>query len=618
MNNPIELLVPLGEGESHTSFCSRLAFQNCCKSVFEFCNDWGISARGLVDGTRDALMALASLGCASFESLWVSAIRRTADGYVCGDEFIAKPMLRRMRTMVCPACIAEDMECAGDLGPAAAYGRTAWLLRPVHTCPKHNLTLVEVARGYDGSQNGLDIHDFTQRIGDVAGKLDGWMEAARPAVPTPLELYVHRRLQGDAPMKASWLNTLPFYWAVRACEVVGAVDIGGSRVVFSNLGDEQWCEAGAAGFDRLAEGPEGLQPLLDRLFSQPNAGKGDIGPRTFLGPLYSWLIDRDEPDFAPLRSMVRETTLNRMAMPPEETMFGRPLGERRMHSVHSASKAFAIHPKRLRKLLRLAGFLDETSASLTNDLAVFPADAKALDFLALVRDAMTLKEGGEYINAPRVQIHLLHDSGLIVPFIRGRTGDGIKDHAFDRCALDAFLGRLLADATDLLPGEDDLVDIRAAAKRAQCLAADVVRMLLDRNLARVRKRPGVTGYMSVLVDPVEVRANLGIAARPGLSLHEVHRRMGWSRPVVVALIDHGHLPAKVITNPVTGMQQRIVDETDLDRFAARYVSLFALAKERSAHHLKLKQELDGAGIQPAFDTAQVPASFYERDGLPSP
>ncbi len=98
--------------------------------------------------------------------------------------------------MICPACIAEDVERWGDLGPAAAYGRTAWLMEPIHTCPKHNFTLVEVAYDYHGDgKNGLIIHDLTQRLGDVNGKLGEWIDAVRPAATTPLELYVHRRLR---------------------------------------------------------------------------------------------------------------------------------------------------------------------------------------------------------------------------------------------------------------------------------------------------------------------------------------------------------------------------------------------------------------------------------------
>ena len=74
----------------------------------------------------------------------------------------------------------------------------------------------------------------------------------------------------------------------------------------------------------------------------------------------------------------------------------------------------------------------------------------------------------------------------------------------------------------------------------------------------------------------------------------------------------------MVVNPITGMKQRIVEQADLEHFAAQYVSLLALAKERGVHFPKLKAALDGARIPPAFDTAQVPARFYLRSELPPP
>lgn len=610
------LSVPLGDGESPASFCSRLAFHACCDTVFEFCRDMGLSFRGVVDAEPDALALLAELGGTDVDALGRSAVRRNGSEYFCAEQVVSRPMLRLNRVRVCPACLADDLARNEHLGVAAAYGRSAWLLAPIRTCHLHSLSLIDVTDMVKG-RKGLAMHDFAQRVGGVIRDLDKWTAIARPAASSQLETYILRRLREQPSEGARWLDTIPIHGVAQVCEMVGAVELGGPKANYRSLGEDQRREAGGAGYRLLALGPDGLRSLVDRLFREPPPGKGDVGLSTFLGQLYRWLVARKDPGFEPLRDIIREMAPNRLAMHPKETIFRQPVGERRVHSVQSASREFSIHPKRLRKLLRQAGFLDEASDAMTNHLAVFPADAKAADFLSKLRESMSLKEAGTYINAPRVQMRLLHDSGLITPFVRGRRGDEIKDHAFHRGDLDTFLSRLLADAADVYEGDEEFCDIPQAARRSRCHAADIVRMVLERRLSRVRRRSGIRGYLSVLVDPVEARVAAGLGDRAGLSLAEVHRDMGWSRQVAKALVDHGHLASKIMTNPITGLRQHVVEPVDLEQFDGEYISLFCLARQRGLTMSRLMEDLEHRGIYPVFDIDEVPARFFRRAELPS-
>jgi len=615
----LALRIPVCEGESHTSFTSRLAHHNCCDSMFEFCNDWDISARRLINGERNTLMRIAHLGGVSVDALWASAIRWTNSGYLHGREIIAKPMLRRSQTMICPACIEDDLKRWNDLGSAAAHGRTTWLLEPIHACPKHNIALVDVTRDQnDENRNKLDVHDFTQRLGDVERNLGAWLDATRPMVPTSLERYVLNRLEGIPPPETPWLNAMKLYSVVTASEVIGAVDLHGPKVDLKRFGKIERRELGAVGFRYLQIGTDGARSLLERLFSEPSLGHGDIGPRSFLGQFYRWLTTNKSAEFDWLRDITREVTLHKMALDPSDTVFGNPIGERHLHSVHSSAKECGIHPKRLRKLLSLSGFLDKSSDGLPNHQVVFQPDARTQEFLLRVRRSMSLAEAGKYLNAPRVQAQLLYEAGLIVPFIRGGQGDGLKDHAFDQNELDTFLGQLSKQAKRRTVSSKNMFGIPAAAKRTRCSTIDIVRMLLDQKLTCVEKKPDVPGFMSILVPLDEVIANLGIEDRPGLSLEQVHKRMGWSCPVATALVKYGYLPSQIITNPINRRRQKVVEEQDLNGFNESYVSLFALAKERDCYYLELKRNLDRLGILPVFDRSQVPASFYLRASLPPP
>lgn len=303
--------------------------------------------------------------------------------------------------------------------------------------------------------------------------------------------------------------------------------------------------------------------------------------------------------------------LNVLPMEPTDELFGQPVGKRRLWSVRSAAIATGAHPKRLRKLLVAGGLIGSDCADQTDDRVIFPTDQAAEEFLGKVAGAMPLNEAGRYINAPRVQLRILFDGGFIRPFVTGAT-DVILDHAFAKQDLDDFLARLLVDSTDATAADTGLADIPTAARKARCSAADIVRLLLDRRLSRVRRRQDALGYMSVLVDPDEVRPLVFKETRDGLSIREAVARTHWSEPVLLALIDNGFLPSHVVQNPISHLSQRIVRPEDLETFMATYVSLHNLAKERGIHHLRLKTEIEAAGVRPAFSREAVPATFYRR------
>jgi hypothetical protein len=56
----------------------------------------------------------------------------------------------------------------------------------------------------------------------------------------------------------------------------------------------------------------------------------------------------------------------------------------------------------------------------------------------------------------------------------------------------------------------------------------------------------------------------------------------------------------------------VVPAEEVERFWKRYISLFALAKQQGRHFLKVKQELDATGIEPALDPGKIGATFYRR------
>jgi hypothetical protein len=80
--------------------------------------------------------------------------------------------------------------------------------------------------------------------------------------------------------------------------------------------------------------------------------------------------------------------------------------------------------------------------------------------------------------------------------------------------------------------------------------------------------------------------------------------------VAAALIKHGHLKTITVVNPINRCPTVVVPVEEVDRFAAEFVSLFALARQQGRHHMAVKKELDAAGVKPAFDPNKVGATFY--------
>jgi hypothetical protein len=224
---------------------------------------------------------------------------------------------------------------------------------------------------------------------------------------------------------------------------------------------------------------------------------------------------------------------------------------------------------------------------------------------------MSLPAAGKHINAPRVHRALLVKSGILAPCLSA-AGFGAVDQ-FALADLDDFLRRLLDSAEEVKKLKAGQFDIPGAAKRANCSAAEIVRFILDKKLKWVGRQAGVDGYLSVLVNLEEIRGLVRGEDHGGLTPYEVACTLGVTDRVARMLIRLGHLKTVSTINPINRCPQSVVMPAEVERFQRKYVSLFGLAKERGRHFRKLKQELDEAGVEPAFDVNKIGATFYRRD-----
>ncbi len=604
------LTLPLRKQETPESFCSRSALL-LGLSARAFSLDMGGPFQKIVDGEPVALETLARRTHSDFGQLAAGSITKTGERrYSFGGQALVRESLSRKTLCVCPRCLNHDMdEQDGPPGPRP-FGRTPWILGSVRTCPEHRIGLVTISK----DDHPHRVHDSAALVQPALPAL-AHLEAHAPRRDvSALEDHVITRCTAGAPDDVSFLNVLPLYAAVKACEVIGAIATHGTRVKAEHLSSDQWHGAGAAGFEIASEGEDSIRAFLAGLQDHLTSTKGDWGPRLAFGRLYEWLAhESDDPAYDPLRDIIRRHVVATMPLGRGDKVFGCEVRARQIHSVRSASLETGTHPKRLRKLLHAAGHITSEAMALSDARVMFDAEATQ-GFLERVSEAMTLREAAVYLNVPRPHDRLLFEAGFIVPFVRGGAGT-LNDHAFAKRDLDAFLERLLADASDVTQENKTLLSIPSAAKRVSCSAMEIVRLLLDRQLTRVRHRDDAPGYMSVLVDPKEVKPFVHGKVEGSITLREVERRLGTSTPVVKALIERGHLPSRIEINPVNRCPRKVVKQEDPDAFIARYVTLHAAAKDAGIHFMQLKSLLTSADIDPAFPPEIVHATFYDRKSV---
>jgi hypothetical protein len=602
---PLRHTVPLGVGETPPSFTSRLAAMRRL-SGRDFCLDFGTTFQAVVDGDPTAIAVVAAKGGVDPNLLSQHAFLRTGKRrYTFRGEVLVRSSLRRAAVAVCPDCLASDIAAAPHLRPAvAAFGRALCQIDAIRTCPVHSVPLAVIAEDLTPHT----LHDFSHHVGNAIASIGRLAGQAEHRLPTDLENYVIARLDGGR--HSPFLDSLELHAAIKFAEMTGAVELFGRTSNLKGLSDEEWRRAGASGFEIVNGGPVAIGAFLSKLQATFDYGRsGHLGPQALYGRLFQWLaFDAEDPAYNPVRDLVGKHIIDHLPLGPGDKVFDQMVVRRALHSIRTLHLETGLHPKRLRKLLRAAGIVKADQDPLVDANVIFPS-GEAYRVATRDRVSVSLIEVGRYLNLSRVQRSLLVEAGFLKPSL-GRTHGKLDQYA--TADLDEFLKRLLEGAVPIRKAKEGQVDIRTAAKRACCSAAGIVGFILDMQLKWVGRSVGVDGYQSVLVDLVEIRELVRGDGHGGLTQLQIAKALKTTDRVVRALIANDCLVAITVINPVNKCPQQVVLSVEVERFDREFVSLFALAKQRRQHFLKLKQEFDEAGVEPVFDVNKIGATFYRR------
>ncbi len=300
-----------------------------------------------------------------------------------------------------------------------------------------------------------------------------------------------------------------------------------------------------------------------------------------------------------------------------EVVLGRIVERRCIHSIRTAAVETGLHQQRLRRLLMEAGVVapeaPHKAGGRVNAAITFRA-ADAEVFFKEAADQLSLAEAGEHINAPRVQIKLLADSGLL----EGPGGSkGGKKRALTRAALDRFLCKLAARSGGETEAGGDVQNLPVAAHRANCGVIEIVRLVLDGRLSGVGSARGVTGYMAVLVSLDEVKRHVRGADLDGLAVAHLTGELGINWKVAYGLVRSGVLKTQTRRHPVHRASVEIVTWDNIAAFKRDYATLYTLAKEWGCHFTKVTATLSRLGVVPCLKKEQVGCTIYRRADVAS-
>lgn len=595
-------VLPVMPDETPVSYASRMAAR-IDRSLRTFLGKLAIPFQGLIDGNDGCVRALAEAAGLDVSVFAGSTIKRI-DGttYSVGSEQFRRDAINRSAVMVCRECIAEGLQ--GPMGAHGRYGRWFWQMASYRCCERHRSLLVSVG-GNGGAQR---LHDFAWHVdGSLAGLLASRSEKVEPEA-TALPEYIVQRIGGTAPR--SWLSSVPLDAVVKTMEMVGITMRSGVQANWKEVEGVEWLRAGSEAYRRLAGGPEHLAAFLRDL--RTSASASEFGLRKVYGSFYDYLDRHAGGGFEAILGIMREHIMATTSVGVGEVILGKPVVQRRLHSVRSASVEFGLHPKTLRKNLVDLGIIENIpSSQLPHDRALFDAVAHA-PLLQRLTEAMPRAEAQRYLGLSR-SLAFLVDPPYVQPLDHGSFGR--FENLFTRTELDRFAALVTAKATPPQPIDATLLPIGKLPAKVQKPLADIFALVLEGRLETIRWNGRMDGIGSLLVDPDEVR-RLMVAETDLMTVAEVKVALSCGLGTAGGLIASGELPSIVRTNALNHRPTRLVPRDAVASFGETYVSVHNLAREIGRHGKWLQHRLRKAAVPPALDADKVGSDFYLRTKVP--
>lgn len=586
--------------ESVQSYVARSAAFHIGERSTPFLRDIGIAPMTLVSGEPAAVERLSEVTGADHSNILsntaVRVGKRSYDlrGNILPAEFFARPA-----TAYCPACLKED-DAAG--GPAAVARRHRWIwsLDVVRTCPEHGLPLVRLPK----QAHDDELHELGIRAPAPGAALDREIDGLTLREVSPLQLYVVRRLEGEAGPE--WLDAQGLDIVVRASELLGAVIAFGIDRNLTTMTDDERDRAGRVGFSVMERGEVGVREALEELYVQFKGEGGNPGPQRIFGRLYTAVTGRGaEGRHGDLTRILREFIFERFALPDGAKVLGEVLPRRRLHTVATLAAEAKLDSRTLRRVLVARGLLvDDDPMHRTFDFEAGRAVA------ATIRRGITVIMLPEALGCSRPLVNQLLDEHLLVPLAElNPEASGGTCKSVDAEHVRHFLERIRAAAPAVAVVPTGLVPIAKASEKAKRPAVEIVQLILGGFLSHVVRLEGAEGLAALRVDAGEVKSVIkdvmvGMSPAEAFGDLRVPNRAGW------ALVERGELSAIPINCPNRAHRIHRFRHEEVRAASDRLVSAVRIAEPLGRSARNVEWEFRQKRVRPAFPKADIGINLY--------
>ncbi|MBK0329433.1 TniQ family protein [Rhodobacteraceae bacterium F11138] len=606
--------LPFHDDEVSQGYFARNGYYHAGVSAGKFCRYSRVNRADFRAGTDAFCVATASLTGVPDEQVQMNALRVEADGSLClRGERLAVEVVRRTYVRFCPHCLSEDTAAHSGKGDGAMRLRWTWLLRPVVACPIHGMTLQEVAA--PDPVNAFDLG----RLFAQSNTRPEEMRSPADAKAGVLQRYVVNRLS-DRATGPKWLDDQEIWPCVKVCQMLGALIDDGPNARIHGYTEEDWVRAGDIGFDICTKGEESILDVLSEKRVSSGRSSGRAGPQAAYGFLFNWLSRTGRANkFRLFRDIVREAIVRNFPIGAGDTVLGREITTRRVHSVNSLAAKAGISRFRLYRLMRKVGAIPTTADQAAFNQWVFSAE-EGEHLVARVQNSVPLNKVQHVLGCSKTHAEQLAEHGLIssvVPIADEKVG--VTQGYFNLEDLDEFKSAVFRSTHVSASEKVDFVDLTVAVK-GRSSTAELIQWHLDGKLPGTLLIGGVRRLDHLRFDLDRVRE---LAENEHLGEHHrlttVALMLGINLKAVKKLTtarDGGPwltLAPACITRSLRG--EAYVSATELERFQADFLSIALIARQVGGHYRAVQAALDRRGIEPVFEPAWLGARIYRKEDV---
>ncbi|MFC0200366.1 TniQ family protein [Paracoccus rhizosphaerae] len=486
--------------ETPASWAARLSVLHGCPTLRSFLSDQGIKPSDLLHGRRSVIDRLCQVAGQDAIPVWRNTVSSQGNlNFSLRDELVPASMMVREETRFCPLCLLEDDLACGDPG-AGRRDRLAWTLRVVTTCPKHHLALIYRARDHrDNMQHKLIAH-VPERGDALSALADGTLRRE----PSPLQSYVLDRLDGRKG--PDWLDSQTMEQAVKVTQMLGVVLAFGTTINLGAVDRDGWDLAGRTGWEWTSAGEQGVHAAFNVLQASAFVrGQGGQNYFTVFGHLYRWLLEPgDRPDHGPIKQLLRNYILQNMDVCVGRNLLGEPVERRRMYSVQSLALETGLHRQTLRKVLVERDLVAPDHSEKPNSILLVDIK-KGRDAAAALQRSVQFVQLPALLKATRPIVSCLIDLGLLAPLFRSQGENKRDKSGFDALEVERVMNRLNDLAPEMPQIPPGWITLTQCTKRARVPMRDLLRLVFQREMRKIGRIAGETGFSALRINLDDVR-----------------------------------------------------------------------------------------------------------------